>query len=86
MRRLIELVDLPLPSTSANRTGQPPPLTLEAVADFDAYGEVLALDGGPLENIKPSTVVDCTGDKVQLVREGPVSRGEIEALIGYTIA
>jgi tRNA A37 threonylcarbamoyladenosine synthetase subunit TsaC/SUA5/YrdC len=38
----------------------------------------LVIDGGPGSNI-PSSVIDCTGDQLVIVREG---QGDLEQLIG----
>jgi L-threonylcarbamoyladenylate synthase len=61
----------PLISTSANRSGEPPPSTCaEAVAAL-APLDVLALDGGAGTS-RASTIVDVTGNLPRLLRPGPV--------------
>jgi len=45
-------------------------------------GELLVLDGGPLGNVPPSTIVDCTGAVATLVREGAVPRGDLRRAVG----
>ena len=67
------LADLvgPLATTSANRHGRP---TLVTAAEVEAeLGDDVALvvDGGRCEGL-PSTVVDCRGGEVQVLREGRV--------------
>jgi L-threonylcarbamoyladenylate synthase len=59
----------PLISTSANRSGEPPITTPEMLAQdlFEALDAVL--DAGLREG-QPSTIVDFTGDKPRIVREG----------------
>lgn len=84
--RLIELLNQPLTSTSANRPGSPPaagPEQLVALfqSAYDA-GELLVLDGGTLGNVPPSTIVDCTGPQAKLVREGALPRAELRAKVG----
>lgn len=66
----------PVTSTSANRTGQPPALT---AADALLHGVDLALDGGPLAPSRPSTIYDIQARKV--LREGPISSPQIEAVL-----
>jgi len=77
---LLELVAVPLTSTSANVPGEPPALTaeeaLDAAARLGAGEEMLVLDGGRLPPSGPSTIIDCTGTAPTVVREGsvPLSR------------
>ena len=79
-RRLVELLDEPITSTSANRPGTAP-----AASGEDAYAAALALgadddtyvlDVGTLPASEPSTIVDCTGPAPRVVRAGvtPVRR------------
>ena len=70
----------PLTGTSANRSGQRPADTAARVqSDF---GDVLdlILDGGRTPGRVPSTVVDTAGP-VRLLREGPISRAQLEAVL-----
>jgi len=62
----------PLVSTSANRSGEPPIATPEALADDLQTSLDAVLDQGPREG-KPSTIVDFTGDEPRLVREGDLA-------------
>ena len=68
----------PLATTSANRHGEPPLTTAQAVAE--CFGDALPviLDGGTCEG-SPSTVVDCTGAQVKLLREGRIPWADLEA-------
>ncbi len=61
----------PLATTSANRHGEPPMTTAAEVAG--AFGEAVpvVLDGGVCAG-SPSTVVDCTGQELKLLREGRI--------------
>jgi len=66
----------PLATTSANRHGEEPLTTAEAV---DAsFGDALpvVLDGGVCAG-SPSTVVDCTGQELKLLREGRIPWSEL---------
>jgi L-threonylcarbamoyladenylate synthase len=84
--RLVAGLGYPLTSTSANLPGQQPAPGAEAIAglfaDAIAAGELLVLDGGPLGNVPPSTIVDCTGAVSQLVREGAIPRRELRRRVG----
>ena len=68
----------PLATTSANRHGSPPLVSAAEVAE--AFGDEVAvvLDGG-LCTGSPSTVVDCTGRDLKLLREGRIPWAELEA-------
>ena len=70
--RLAELSGGYLVSTSANKSGSPPPREAgEASAQIG--GEVeLILDGGPSPLGRPSTVLDLTSKKARILREGPI--------------
>jgi L-threonylcarbamoyladenylate synthase len=72
----------PMAATSANLSGQPSPSTAEEVF-AQLNGRIpLILDGGKTQGGVPSTVVDCTGPKPTIVREGPISLNEILAVTG----
>jgi tRNA threonylcarbamoyl adenosine modification protein (Sua5/YciO/YrdC/YwlC family) len=68
----------PLATTSANLHGEPTPETAAEVAAV--FGDLVAVvvDGGPCTGA-PSTVVDCTGDGVTLIREGRLAFAEVVA-------
>ncbi len=74
----------PLATSSANRSGEPETLdaddVLIAFADGDEPHAVV--DGGRVPGGVASTVLDLSGERPRLLREGAVARGEIEALIG----
>jgi L-threonylcarbamoyladenylate synthase len=78
--RLLERTG-PLAVTSANRSGEPSAVTAaEALAQLGGRVDVL-LDGGHVPGGIPSTVVDCTGDIPRVLREGPVTATDIEAVL-----
>ena len=62
----------PLPTTSANLSGEENAEDAQAVAA--ALGESLALviDGGPIRGGPASTVVDCTSQRPRVLREGAI--------------
>jgi L-threonylcarbamoyladenylate synthase len=62
----------PLAATSANLSGQAPALTADQVIDQLGDQLELILDGGPTPGGIASTVVDCTGEEPQLLRDGPL--------------
>jgi L-threonylcarbamoyladenylate synthase len=70
---------------SANRFGQVSPTTAAAVkeelGDYLADND-LVLDGGPSEVGLESTIVDCTGDLLRILRPGAITFEMIEAVTG----
>jgi L-threonylcarbamoyladenylate synthase len=78
-RELARRAGGPLISTSANLSGEPPPvgprdLSPELVARIDGVLEAPPCPGGA-----PSTIVALSGDRVTLVRRGAVPLADIEA-------
>ena len=67
-----------LTATSANLAGEPPARTAEEVAHAFPVGLDLIVDGGASSSDKPSTVIDLSGERARLVREGVISRSELE--------
>jgi tRNA threonylcarbamoyl adenosine modification protein (Sua5/YciO/YrdC/YwlC family) len=68
----------PLATTSANLHGEANLTTAAEVAA--AFGESIALviDGGTCAG-SPSTVVDCTGEEVKLLRDGRIPWADLQA-------
>jgi len=67
----------PMAVTSANISGQPSPSTAVEVYDQLKGRIPLILDGGKTPGGIPSTLVDCTGEKPIILREGPISLGQL---------
>jgi L-threonylcarbamoyladenylate synthase len=66
---------------SANRFGRVSPTTASHVhADLDPDVDVV-LDGGPCRVGLESTVVDCTDDDPLILRQGGVTREDLEAIL-----
>lgn len=62
--------------TSANRHGQPPCTSAEAVAA--EFGPALVvLDGGSRDGGQASTVVDASGERPRILREGPLTASDL---------
>lgn len=78
---LVSAFDGPLTGTSANLSGQG---GCSSVADLDS-GLVqrvdMVLDAGPLKGGVGSTVVDATADQPLVLREGAVSKQQLEAVL-----
>lgn len=70
-----------LTATSANLAGEPPARTAEEVASSFPTGLDLIVDGGTARGDKPSTVLDLSGAHIRLLREGVISRRELEVTL-----
>lgn len=67
----------PLAVTSANISGQPSPSSAQEVFNQLSGRIPFILNGGNTPGGIPSTLVDCTGSEPVILREGPVSAGEL---------
>ena len=79
---LIKGLGTPIVGTSANLSGKPSPLTAEEV--YSQLGDKidLVIEGGRCPGGKESTIVDVTGQTPVLLREGAISREELERVCG----
>jgi L-threonylcarbamoyladenylate synthase len=71
----------PLVSTSANQAGAPPATTCGEALAAVGPSVALALDGGVCSGA-PSTIVDLTGERPAVLREGAVTRADLTGLLG----
>jgi tRNA threonylcarbamoyl adenosine modification protein (Sua5/YciO/YrdC/YwlC family) len=71
----------PLPTTSANRSGEPE--AADAAAILEQLGDALdlVLDGGPAHGGPASTVVACIGDRARILRVGAIPAERIAAVL-----
>jgi len=81
VRSLVRACGGALTATSANVSGQPPARTAKEVEKYFPQGIDLIIDSGEVTATQPSTVLDLTGPKPRLEREGIVSRKELEDLL-----
>lgn len=81
VRSLVKQCGGRLTATSANISGAPPAKSAVDVASQFPEGIDLIIDGGEVTVTEPSTVLDVTGDLAKLIREGAVSREEIETVL-----
>lgn len=73
----------PLTVTSANIHGvETPGIIKEIKMQFRDRSVAVYLDQGTLKG-KPSTIVDVTGEKLQVVREGVIPKSKIAAVIDH---
>lgn len=75
----------PLPTTSANRSGQPEASDAAAIVDQLGHAVGIVIDGGHAHGGPPSTVVDCTVDPPRILRIGAISPDAIDAVLGVRV-
>ncbi|MFJ4513652.1 L-threonylcarbamoyladenylate synthase [Streptomyces sp. NPDC088816] len=71
---------------SANRFGSVSPTTADHVRAELGEAVDFVLDGGPCEVGVESTIVDATGDAPSILRPGGVTREDLEAVLGRSLA
>ena len=71
----------PLAVTSANLSGHPSPTTADEVFAQLGGRIELIIDGGKTPGGTPSTLVDCTGDEIRILREGPITEKELLSVL-----
>lgn len=81
-RDLIRIVGRVLAVTSANRSGQPSPITAQEVEEQLGDRIDLILDGGVCRGGVPSSLLDCTVSPPVLLRHGIVTESALRAVIG----
>jgi len=85
-RSLTSLLDFPITTTSANRSGMPNTYSIKAVgqqlgADFKTIDVVL--DTGQLETGNVSTVIAVEGESIKLIREGTIPFANIMDFLNH---
>ncbi len=82
---LLRLADVPIAAPSANLSGNPSPTTAAQVAD-DLNGHIAAIvDGGACEIGEASTIVDMTTMPPTILRQGAVTKAQLEQTLGITL-
>ena len=87
LKRLISVAGFPIVAPSANLSGKPSRIKAEDVlSDMGGRADMIIEDDGSLGG-KESTIVDVTGEDIRLLREGAVSRKDLErcCLKGHSI-
>ncbi|MFN2511695.1 MAG: L-threonylcarbamoyladenylate synthase [Pyrinomonadaceae bacterium] len=77
VRSLVRACGGALTATSANRAGELPARTAKEVETYFATGIDLIIDGGEATVLQPSTVLDVSGDKPRMIREGAIPRSAL---------
>ena len=75
VREIVRQLGHPILSTSVKDDDEVVEYTTDPELIYERYGDDvdIVIDGGYGDNV-PSTVVDCTGDEAEVVREGMPSR------------
>jgi L-threonylcarbamoyladenylate synthase len=81
VRRLCRQMGAPLAATSANRHGQPAPVTADEVEAKLTASIPLLLDGGRCPGGMASTVLDLTVAPAVILRSGPITRVQLAAIL-----
>jgi L-threonylcarbamoyladenylate synthase len=74
-------LDAPVTGTSANLSGGPDPVTADDVRSQLGDRVDLILDAGPCAHGVGSTIVDCSGDELVILREGAISSDRVFAAL-----
>ncbi|VAV88580.1 TsaC protein (YrdC domain) required for threonylcarbamoyladenosine t(6)A37 modification in tRNA [hydrothermal vent metagenome] len=77
-RQLIRTLGQPLLAPSANMTGAPPPICIADIASQISKQVALIIDGGTCRSGQPSSLFDLTCTPPVLLREGAISKVELD--------
>ncbi len=86
-KQLMEELDFPITTTSANVSGQEAPSNIEEIIEQFKNAQSkpdLILNAGAVENNSPSTVLDLTGPKPLVLRTGAISKEELDKILCRT--
>jgi len=79
--KLVKAADCPITGTSANLSGSVGCFQINALDEKIVDSVDLILDAGPLKGGAGSTVVDVTGETPLILRQGEISKEDIEKII-----
>ena len=82
---LLQHCGVPLTSTSANLAGAINPVNAQEVYEYFGSGLDLIIDGGTANSRLSSTVLDLSTEKPKLLREGIISKLELENIFGFKL-
>jgi tRNA threonylcarbamoyl adenosine modification protein (Sua5/YciO/YrdC/YwlC family) len=71
----------PMAVSSANLSGEPAATTADEAERMLGDHVDVVLDGGPSTGTAASTIVDCTGDRPRILREGAIGTDELGSLL-----
>ena len=76
----------PLAVSSANLTGEPAATDAQQALAYLGDKVAVYLDGGQAALGEASTILDLTGEKIRIVREGVLKRSELAVLLGEELS
>ncbi len=82
---ILKETGIPLTAPSANPFMGLSPTSAEHIASEILEGLACVIDGGRCDIGVESTVVDCSGPEITILRPGGISRGEIEGVLGQSV-
>jgi L-threonylcarbamoyladenylate synthase len=82
-RYLSEYSNTLITATSANISGQAPPRSVGAIPAALSDGVDLVLDSGDTPGGMPSTVIECEGDELRVLRQGAIGEDEIRRALAH---
>lgn len=71
---LARFTRFPITATSANASGMPPAGDAKMVLEYFGDSIDLVVDAGPAPGGLPSTIVEATGDRIKILREGVIKK------------
>jgi len=80
-RQLPRLLGQAITTTSVNPAGKPAAVSFAQVQEYFEEGIALMLDAGPLPPSRGSTVLDTTCSPYRLLREGEISRQDLQKYV-----
>jgi L-threonylcarbamoyladenylate synthase len=80
-RQVSSALGRPISGVSANRHGAPPCRTALEVSVSFPSGVDIVLDGGPTPGGVPSTILDLTGDRPRILREGLIPASVLRSFV-----
>lgn len=84
-RQIMRLCGVPLTGTSANISGMPDANDISDIMAYFAGKIPAAVDGGRCGGGMPSTVLDMTRETPRILRQGGVTKEQIEAVLGMEL-
>lgn len=79
LKNLILKIGCPIFMSSANRSGEIPCTNLDEIET--SLPNLDAMMEGDISFSKASTIIDCTGEKIKLLRSGPISMEQIMSVL-----
>lgn len=77
--KVIDVLNTPLLVTSANQSGSKTALTSDDV--FEQLPDIDGIVLGTCRALQASTIVDCTQEKLKILRPGPITLEQLEACL-----